>query len=93
MVATQHTEKEILNALGRAYFETYEEKPPVKITPETKIYSDLRANEPDSAYALEWRNLTARHLGIDETALPKPEHGRDYKISELVEMIRQAEAA
>lgn len=88
-----HTESEILRALGQAYRNVYDERPPVAIAKDTQIFRDLKANEPDPAYALQWRAETAKLLGIDQKRLPNPEHGRDYTISELVEIISKAEAA
>lgn len=93
MVSQVHTTAEILRALGEAYCSVYEERPPVHIKPETRIFQDLKANEPDSTYALQWRTETARRLGINESRLPAPEHGKDYTIKELVDMISNAEAA
>jgi hypothetical protein len=91
MVSQTHSGAEIVRALGQAYRTVYDEWPPQPITPKTRIFADLHANDPDPVYALEWRREAARILGITETRLPAPIHGKDYTIRELVEIISDVE--
>jgi len=85
----QQTRKQIREILREEYNEVYEEKLK-QFKPNAKIYRDLNANEPCSAFALEWRSRVAKRLGINENKLPKPSTEHDYTISELVSILKKA---
>ncbi|RMD67229.1 hypothetical protein D6817_02150 [Candidatus Pacearchaeota archaeon] len=81
--------EEILRVLREAYLETYE-RYPGKLSESMRIYSDLRANEPDKSLALEWRWHALRMLGLNERDVEKPRENYDYTIGELVDILESA---
>lgn len=81
--------EKIRDILLGEYVQLYQEKPS-RFGDDTHIYHDLHANDPDSTYALIWRINVMRELGVHENALPKPRHGYDYTIGELVNIIQEA---
>ena len=76
------TQDEIWGVLFDAYVTTYEELPR-QFRPETRIREDLRIQESDQVYVLDWMHETAKRLAINERDLPKPRAGRDYTLAEI----------
>jgi len=82
---------EILRIIELTYAEVYLQPGDTlpRITEETHI-GELGILDNDSIYALDWRHRIAQELNINERNLPKPEHGKNYKVEEIIDIFKAA---